>query len=105
MPPQQLQRNNTLDGLNVDFDSILGSLNGGGTGGEDFDVFSNMGSANSGHDANAIFVPVDSGVQGGEFGQTSPNGGLQQWVSTILPPNAPLEPGCVTNNYCYSYWR
>lgn len=84
MPQQQLQRNNTLDGLNVDFDSILGSLNGGGTGSEDFDIFSNMGSTNSGHDANAIFVPVDNGVPGGEFGQTSPNGGLQQWVSAFF---------------------
>jgi hypothetical protein len=85
----QLQRTpttGTLDGLNVDFDSILGSLNGGGGGGagggqqnnggaEDFDIFAGMG---GNQDANAIFVPVDAS---GGFGTTSPNGGLQQWVS------------------------
>jgi len=80
-PHSQLQRTSTLDGLNVDFDSILGSLNGGGNS-EDFDIFGNMNNGNAGGDGNAIFVPVDSGVQGtGDFGTTSPNGGLQQWVS------------------------
>lgn len=78
----QLQRSGTgLEGLNVnvDFDSLLGSLNGGG-GGEDFDIFGNMGAQQ--HDAGAIFVPVDNGG-GADFGSqtTSPNGGLQQWVS------------------------
>jgi hypothetical protein len=86
-PHGQLQRTSTgLESLNVDFDSILGSLNGGGNT-EDFDIFSNVGGGgnNGGHDANAIFVPVDSGVQGGgggDYGTTSPNGGLQQWVSS-----------------------
>ena len=80
-PQGTLQRTSTLDGLNVDFDSILGSLNGGGNP-EDFDIFSTMGSSNGVQDNSAIFVPVDSGVQsGGDFGTTSPNGGLQQWVS------------------------
>jgi hypothetical protein len=80
-PQGHLQRTSTLDNLNVDFDSILGSLNGGGTG-EDFDIFGNMSSGNVGGDSNAIFVPVDSGAQGsGDFGTTSPNGGMQQWVS------------------------
>jgi hypothetical protein len=76
-----LQRTPTggLENLNVDFDSLLGSLNGGGNA-EDFDIFSNMG---QGQESGAIFVPVDAGAQGGQsdFGTTSPNGGLQQWVS------------------------
>jgi hypothetical protein len=82
----QLQRTpttGTLDGLNVDFDSILGSLNGGGSGGggsdQDFDVWGGM-NGGAGQDTGAIFVPVDTGHHG-EFGTTSPNGGLQQWVS------------------------
>tara|TARA_R110002003_G_scaffold48_18_gene4068 strand:- start:13015 stop:14145 length:1131 start_codon:yes stop_codon:yes gene_type:complete len=76
-----LQRTPTggLENLNVDFDSLLGSLNGGGNA-EDFDIFGNMG---QGQESGAIFVPVDAGAQGGQsdFGTTSPNGGLQQWVS------------------------
>jgi hypothetical protein len=84
-PQGQLQRASTLDGLNVDFDSILGSLNGGGNP-EDFDIFSTMGNSNGVQDNSAIFVPVDSGVQGGgDFGTTSPNGGLQQWVRLRSP--------------------
>jgi hypothetical protein len=82
-PQGHLQRTSTLDNLNVDFDSILGSLNGGGSG-EDFDIFGNMNGGNVGGDSNAIFVPVDSGAQGsGDFGTTSPNGGMQQWVSSF----------------------
>ena len=85
---QGLQRTPTgLEHLNVDFDSLLGSLNGGGNP-EDFDIFSTMG---AGHDAGAIFVPVDNGQGegggsggGGAFGTQSPNGGLQQWVSYEL---------------------
>jgi hypothetical protein len=74
----QIQRtpNGGLENLNVDFDSLLGSLNGGGNA-PDFDLFAGMG---QGQDAGAIFVPVDNGVQGEGFGTTSPNGGLQQWV-------------------------
>jgi hypothetical protein len=81
----QLQRTTTggLENLNVnvDFDSLLGSLNGGGNA-EDFDIFGNMAGAQ--HDAGAIFVPVDNGG-GTDFGPqtTSPNGGLQQWVSFV----------------------
>lgn len=83
--PGLLSRSTTgtgLEHLNVDFDSLLGSLNGGGSA-EDFDIFGNMG---GGQDAGAIFVPADSGegssgAGGGGFGTTSPNGGLQQWVS------------------------
>lgn len=87
-PQGHLQRNSTLDGLNVDFDSILGSLNGGGNP-EDFDIFSNMNNNNVGGDGNAIFVPVDSGAQGtGDFGN-SPNGGLQQWESWNFPNAQP----------------
>jgi hypothetical protein len=87
--PPHLQRTPTgLENLNVnvDFDSLLGSLNGGGGGGagnaEDFDIFGNMASQ---HDSGAIFVPVDNGA-GADFGPqtTSPNGGLQQWVSSRL---------------------
>lgn len=85
----QLQRtptSGTLDGLNVDFDSILGSLNGAGgagTGGgsagpDDFDVWAGMSGAGA-QDTGAIFVPVDTGGHA-EFGTASPNGGLQQWV-------------------------
>ncbi|KAF1936018.1 fungal-specific transcription factor domain-containing protein [Clathrospora elynae] len=94
----QLQRTptgGTLDNLNVDFDSILGSLNGGGGGGggggghpEDCDIFGGMGQGAQ-DTSGAIFVPVDGGgVQGhGEFGTTaSPNGGLQQWESWNFPP-------------------
>jgi hypothetical protein len=81
----QLQRTPTgLENLNVDFDSLLGSLNGGGTA-EDFDIFGNI--AQHQQDASAIFVPVDGGPSGGtDFGQptTSPNGGLQQWVSLLF---------------------
>lgn len=78
MMHSQLQRTPTggLDNLNVNFDSLLGSLNGGGNA-ADFDLFAGMG---QGQDAGAIFVPVDNGVQGDGFGTTSPNGGLQQWV-------------------------
>jgi hypothetical protein len=46
---------------------------------EDFDVWGGMG-AGAGQDTGAIFVPVDTGHHA-EFGTTSPNGGLQQWVS------------------------
>lgn len=87
--PNQLQRTPTgLDSLGsvgveglggVDFDNLLGSLNGGGQP-EDFEFFGGMG---GGQDAGAIFVPVE-GAGGGQsegFGTTSPNGGLQQWVS------------------------
>lgn len=88
----QLQRSGTgLEGLNVnvDFDSLLGSLNGGG-GGEDFDIFGNMGAQQ--HDAGAIFVPVDNGG-GADFGSqtTSPNGGLQQWESWNFPTQPKFE--------------
>jgi hypothetical protein len=78
-PMNALQRTPTV---NVDFESLLGNLNGGQ--GEDFDVFGGMG---QGGDAGAIFVPVDNGEGGsgvgggGGFRTTSPNGGLQQWVS------------------------
>ncbi|KAH7074474.1 hypothetical protein BKA63DRAFT_314583 [Paraphoma chrysanthemicola] len=85
-----LQRTPTgnLENLNVDFDSLLGSLNGGGNP-EDFDIFTNMG---QGQDSGAIFVPVE-GVQGGQsdFGTTSPNGGLQQWESWNFPPQPKYE--------------
>jgi hypothetical protein len=55
-----------------------------GGSGEDFDIFGNMNGGNVGGDSNAIFVPVDSGAQGsGDFGTTSPNGGMQQWVSSF----------------------
>lgn len=84
----QVQRTQTglssLDGnLNatVDFDNLLGSLNGSGQP-DDFEFFGNMGGQ---QEAGAIFVPVDNGSgEGGAFGQatTSPNGGLQQWVSS-----------------------
>lgn len=78
-----------LDNLNVDFDSLLGSLNGGGTA-DDFDFFGGMGA----QDAGAIFVPVDnaasSGQSGGsssgpQGGLSSPNAGLQQWESWSFP--------------------
>lgn len=86
----QLQRTPTgggLENLNVDFDSLLGSLNGGGNP-DDFDIFSNM-AANQ--DTGAIFVPVDTGAQGqSDFGTASPNGGLQQWVSFGPTPSRPL---------------
>ena len=55
---------------------------GGGAGAgsaEDYDVWGGM-SAGAGQDTGAIFVPVDTGHHA-EFGTTSPNGGLQQWVS------------------------
>lgn len=81
----QLQRTPTgggLENLNVDFDSLLGSLNGGGNP-DDFDIFSNM-AANQ--DTGAIFVPVDTGAQGqSDFGTASPNGGLQQWENWNFP--------------------
>jgi hypothetical protein len=79
MLPAQLQRASTgLESLNVDFEGLLGSLNGGGAG-DEFDIFGGMQGQQN--DAGAIFVPVDNGAQ--DFGaQTaSPNGGLQQWVS------------------------
>ncbi|KAF2854109.1 fungal-specific transcription factor domain-containing protein [Plenodomus tracheiphilus IPT5] len=96
----RLQRTNTgsgLDSLNVDFDSLLGSLNGGGGAGhngaaDDLDFFTAMGGA--GQDGSAIFVPVDNGAQGagggggrlgGDFGTASPNGGLQQWENWSFP--------------------
>ncbi|KAE8850833.1 hypothetical protein PTNB85_01249 [Pyrenophora teres f. teres] len=87
----QLQRTpttGTLDGLNVDFDSILGSLNGSGGGGgaEDFDVWSAMGGAAGQQDTGAIFVPVDTAAHHNEFGTRSPNGGLQQWENWNFPP-------------------
>ncbi|KAF2024433.1 fungal-specific transcription factor domain-containing protein [Setomelanomma holmii] len=86
-----LQRTPTggLENLNVDFDSLLGSLNAGGNP-DDFDIFSNMG---QGQDSGAIFVPIDTGVQSGQadFGTTSPNGGLQQWESWNFPPQAKYE--------------
>lgn len=92
--PNALQRTptaNGLEGLNVDFDALLGSLNGGGHS-DDFDIFGGLGGGGGGsgvgaQDTGAIFVPVDSsgaggGGQGdGGFGTTSPNGGMQQWVS------------------------
>jgi hypothetical protein len=78
----QLQRTSTgLDSLNVDFEGLLGSLNGG-AGADEYDIFGNMQGQQS--DAGAIFVPVDNAAQGCvDFGSqtTSPNGGLQQWVS------------------------
>jgi hypothetical protein len=77
--PGIIQRASTgLENLNVDFEGLLGSLNGGG-GAEDFDLFGGMGQQDSG----AIFVPVDNGGNGQDFGTTSPNGGLQQWVSVV----------------------
>ncbi|KAH9859853.1 hypothetical protein IAQ61_011635 [Plenodomus lingam] len=93
----RMQRTNTsgaMDALNVDFDALLGSLNGGGGGGgggaghasDDLDFFTSMGGA--GQDAGAIFVPVDTGAQGGhagDFGTASPNGGLQQWENWNFP--------------------
>jgi hypothetical protein len=91
-PHQMLNRTPTglssIDGnLNatVDFDSLLGSLTGGGQP-EDFEFFGNMGGQ---QDPGAIFVPVDNAAGdaggGGAFGQQpGPNGGLQQWVSTII---------------------
>ena len=93
----QLQRTpttGTLDGLNVDFDSILGSLNGGGSNGggsggvngsvqDEFDVWAGMGAAGAQDTGGAIFVPVDPGTHHNEFGTASPNGGLQQWVSSL----------------------
>jgi hypothetical protein len=81
--PGVLQRTGTgngLENLNVDFDSLLGSLNGGGSA-EDFDLFNSMA---GGQDTGAIFVPVDNGGQGGTDFGTSPNGGLQQWVSFVF---------------------
>jgi len=85
-----LQKTHTgnLDGLNVDLDSLLGSLNGGGHVTDDLDFFAGMGSGGS-QDAGAIFVPVDTATQsndhGGGFGTASPNGGLQQWESWNFP--------------------
>lgn len=82
----QVQRTPTnLADINVDFDSLLGSLNGGGQG-DDFEFFGaggGGGGMQGQQDPGAIFVPVD-GAQGVDgFGQqTSPNGGLQQWVSS-----------------------
>ena len=52
---------------------------GGGGSDQDFDVWGGM-NGGAGQDTGAIFVPVDTGHHG-EFGTTSPNGGLQQWVS------------------------
>ncbi|EOA89110.1 uncharacterized protein SETTUDRAFT_167700 [Exserohilum turcica Et28A] len=96
----QLQRtptSGTLDGLNVDFDSILGSLNGAGgagTGGgsagpDDFDVWAGMSGAGA-QDTGAIFVPVDTGGHA-EFGTASPNGGLQQWENWNFPTPQPQQ--------------
>jgi hypothetical protein len=76
-----------MDSLNVDFESLLGSMSAG-TGGasvlEDLDGFL-VGMRDNEH--GAIFVPVDSGgdgaVRGAEWGgggPTSPSA-LQQWVS------------------------
>jgi hypothetical protein len=77
---QRTPTTGTLDGLNVDFDSILGGLGsgGGGNGGaqDEFDVWGQMGG--QGQDTGAIFVPVEGHAH--DFGTTSPNGGLQQWV-------------------------
>ncbi|KAH8727710.1 fungal-specific transcription factor domain-containing protein [Phaeosphaeriaceae sp. PMI808] len=87
----QLQRTPTggLENVGVDFDSLLGSLNGGGNP-EDFDIFANM--SGGGQDSGAIFVPVDTGVQGnGEFATTSPNGGLQQWENWNFPAQPKYE--------------
>jgi hypothetical protein len=61
-----------------------GSSAGGGGVQEEFDVWGQMGGQ---QDSGAIFVPVDTGAHGGrtgDFGTTSPNGGLQQWVSRFL---------------------
>jgi hypothetical protein len=89
----QLQRTPTnLGDLNVsvDFDSLLGSLNGGGQP-DDFEFFGNMGAQ---QDAGAIFVPVDNGQGSEGFAQqTSPNGGLQQWVSPAFLPQSICEGG------------
>jgi hypothetical protein len=94
-----------LDALNVDFDSLLGSLHGGGgppsvssagngnamSGVDDYDIFSlGMGGAGAGagtpggagggaRDGGAIFVPVDGGAAG-EYGTASPGGGMGAWV-------------------------
>ncbi|EMD92535.1 hypothetical protein COCC4DRAFT_162815 [Bipolaris maydis ATCC 48331] len=95
----QLQRTpttGTLDGLNVDFDSILGSLNGGGSNGggsggvngsvqDEFDVWAGMGAAGAQDTGGAIFVPVDPATHHNEFGTASPNGGLQQWENWNFP--------------------
>jgi hypothetical protein len=96
-----------LDALNVDFDSLLGTLQGGGppsvssagngngmSGVDDYDLFSlGMGGGGGagagagagangagGRDGGAIFVPVDGGG-GGEYGTASPGGGMGAWVS------------------------
>lgn len=95
---QRTPTTGTLDGLNVDFDSILGSLNGGsgtsnGVTPDDYDVWAGMGGAGAQDTGGAIFVPVDTASHHTEFGTTSPNGGLQQWVS--LPPT-PLS-ACKTD--------
>jgi hypothetical protein len=89
----QLQRTPTLlNDINVDFDSLLGSLNGGGQQ-DDFQFFG--GGMGAQHDAGAIFVPVDGGQGGDGFGQqTSPNGGLQQWVSGCAFENSRSDVGC-----------
>ncbi len=94
---QTLQRTptGTLDGLNVDLDALLGGLNGvgGGSGADDFDPFNNLtiGSAGNQRDTStAIFVPVDNPNGAAEFGNTSPNAGLTQWVSNLLlSPHSP----------------
>ncbi len=83
--PQQghLQRTPTsLDTLNVDFDALLGSLNGAQSGStsatnpannnvDDFDIFSAMGAQ---HDPGAIFVPVENANDA--FGSSSGAGGV-----------------------------
>lgn len=86
-----------MDGLNVDFDALLGSLNGGGGGGggvpEDFDLFASMAAQQASE--GAIFVPVEG--QGGDeagggqaaFGMDNrANGGLAQWESWTFPGHA-----------------
>ncbi|KAH5491387.1 hypothetical protein HBI52_219900 [Parastagonospora nodorum] len=91
----QVQRNApaNLADINVDFDSLLGSMNGGGQG-DDFEFFGGAGAGGmqGQQDPGAIFVPVD-GTQGADgFGQqTSPNGGLQQWESWDFPTQPKYE--------------
>lgn len=64
------------------FDSLLSSLNGGGGGPDDFDIFNGLGGMpQQAPDTGAIFVPVEGAAGGSDFGTASPNGGLQQWVS------------------------
>ena len=85
-----VQRAATLDGLNVDLDAFLGTLGATQSAPDDLDLFTGLNTATASgapnpHDtSSAIFLPVDS-TGPVDFGTTSPNAGLAQWVSVALP--------------------